>query len=202
MFICKITVSEHPGVWIVYLSLSEINMQPILYESLLPSVLLYKQEENIFGKLQLQKTQKPFLAVATKGSFNVWQFMQGIFSDAITACHYKHETKNQQLIMSLLWASNVPFMLSLTMSPTLFTNSASIKLISYCRMTKAFPPLIIELNTPQVHCRPVLCIAESSLRSNIKAMWMWKTYWWGAPPQDSNKRCLWFRTVQRHRGHW
>lgn len=51
----------------------------------------------------------------------------------------------------------------------------------------------VQMNIPHIHCRPVLCIAESSLRSHIKPMWMWKTYWCRAQPQDPNKRCLWFR---------
>lgn len=119
-----------------------------------------------------------FSAVATKGSFNVCGVTQEIFSDVINrACHfcteqklYKHETKHKQLIFACyeLQMSRV----RPTTSPALSTNSAHVRLISYCRRSKAFSSYILDLNIPRVHYRPMLCIAESSLRSRIKPVCM------------------------------
>lgn len=76
-------------------------MQPILYESLHPSVLLCKQEENILESCNYKKA-KVIFGHRYKWVFKVWEVMQGIFSDVIiTACHHKHESKKQQLIVSL-----------------------------------------------------------------------------------------------------
>lgn len=173
MLICKMTVSGHLGLSIVYFSFGEINMQHILYESLRPCVLLCKQEENIFWELQLWKTKSHFWPRLQMGLFKVWEVQQGKCSDVIiTACHYKHETKKQQLIISSLWALNVP--LCSTSLCHQLTSQKNMRLIICYRKTKAFPPLIAELNIPQVH-RPVLCNAESSLRSHIKTTWMSKT---------------------------
>lgn len=52
-----------------------------------------------------------------------------------------------------------------------------IRLISYYRWDNS---ICIWHHCTHVHYRPLLYIGESSLRSHIKPMWMWKTYWWGS----------------------
>lgn len=69
----------------------------------------------------------------------------------------------------------------------LWLPTVNTRLISYCIWTKAHLSHILHSDIPHVHCRPVLCVAESSLRSHIKPMWMWKTYWWGSTAWGSRQ---------------